>query len=42
VSQSLLADAEIKIACLNAESFSPQSIPSFITKKITSEFCCGS
>ena len=40
--EDLLADAEIKIACLNAESFSPQSIPSLITKKITTEFYCGS
>jgi len=41
-SKNLLADAEIKIACLNAESFSPQSMPSSITKKMTTEFYCGS
>jgi len=38
----LLADAEIKIACLNAEKFFPQSIPASIVEKITKEFFCGS
>ncbi len=38
----LLADAEIKIACLNAEIFSPQSIPASIIEKIKKEFLCGS
>lgn len=38
----LLADAEIKIACLNAEKFSPQSIPASIIEKINKEFHCGS
>lgn len=38
----LLADAEIKIACLNAEKFTPQSIPRSIIEKINKEFHCGS
>jgi len=38
----LLADAEIKIACLNADKFIPQSIPASIIKKINTEFYCGS
>ena len=39
---ALLSDAEIKIACLNAEKFTPQSIPASITEKINTEFYCGS
>ncbi len=39
---TLLADAEIKIACLNVTKFSPQSIPSSIIKKIKKECFCGS
>jgi acyl-CoA thioester hydrolase len=31
---SLLCDAEIKIACINAEKFSPQIIPASIIHKI--------
>jgi len=38
----LLADAEIKIACLNAEQFKPQAIPATIIEKINQEFYCGS
>ena len=38
----LLSVAEIKIACLNAEKFTPQSIPASIIKKINKEFHCGS
>ncbi|MBL4711366.1 MAG: tol-pal system-associated acyl-CoA thioesterase [Gammaproteobacteria bacterium] len=38
----LLSKAEIKIACLNAKKFTPQSIPASITKKINKEFYCGS
>jgi acyl-CoA thioester hydrolase len=37
-----LAEAEIKIACLNAESFKPKSIPALIKEKIQKEFHCGS
>ena len=37
-----LAEAEIKIACLNAESFKPKSIPASIKEKIQKEFHCGS
>ena len=38
----LLSDAEIKIACLNAKQFTPQSIPASILEKINKEFHCGS
>ena len=38
----LLSDAVIKIACLNAKKFTPQSIPAPIIKKINQEFHCGS
>lgn len=38
----LLSAAEIKIACLNAEKFTPQSIPASIIEKINMEFYCGS
>ncbi len=38
----LLAEADIKIACLNAEKFSPQSIPVSIIENINKEFFCGS
>ena len=37
-----LAEADIKIACLNAEKFTPQSIPTTIIEKINKEFSCGS
>ncbi len=37
-----LADADIKIACLNAEKFSPQSIPLSIIEKINKEIISGS
>ncbi len=37
----LLAEATIKIACLNAVKFSPQSIPAPIIKKIQKECFCG-
>lgn len=37
-----LTIAEIKIACLNAEKFSAQSIPASIIAKINQEFFCGS
>lgn len=38
----LLSAAEIKIACLNAEKFTPQSIPASIIKNINKEFFSGS
>jgi acyl-CoA thioester hydrolase len=38
----LLADAEVKIACLNADKFTPQSIPAPIIEKINKEFYRGS
>jgi len=38
----LLADAEIKIACLHAEKFTPQGVPESIVKNIKKEFFCGS
>ena len=38
----LLSTAEIKIACLNATKFTPQSIPASIINKINQEFHCGS
>ncbi len=38
----LLADAEINIACLNAEKFTPQSIPPSIIQIINKEFHRGS
>ena len=38
----LLAEAEIKIACLHAEKFSPRSIPKTIIEKISQEYFCGS
>jgi acyl-CoA thioester hydrolase len=37
----LLSDAQIKIACLNAERFMPQSIPASIIEKINKEFQVG-
>ena len=37
-----LADADIKIACLNMEKFVAQSIPQSIIEKITKEFYLGS
>ncbi|PCI06675.1 MAG: tol-pal system-associated acyl-CoA thioesterase [Gammaproteobacteria bacterium] len=42
VSTGLLSKAEIKIACLNAKKFTPQSIPASIIIKINKEFYCGS
>lgn len=41
-SPGLLAQAEIKIACLHAEKFSPRSIPKTIIEKISQEYHCGS
>ena len=41
-SEQLLAEATIKIACLNAATFTPCSIPFFIIKKIQQEYFCGS
>ncbi len=38
----LLSEAEIKIACLNATKFTPQSIPASIIEKINKEFYRGS
>jgi acyl-CoA thioester hydrolase len=38
----LLADAEIKIACLSAVRFTPQSMPASIFEKINKEIYCGS
>ena len=37
-----LAAADIKIACLNAERFTPQIMPASIIKTINKEFSCGS
>ncbi len=42
VAGTLLSNAEIKIACLNAVEFTPQSTPAIIIKKINKEFLCGS
>ena len=42
LSAVLLSTAEIKIACLNATKFTPQSIPASIIEKINKEFDCGS
>lgn len=41
-STGLLTEAEISIACLNAEYFKPQSIPAPIIEKIKQEYYCGS
>ena len=41
-STGLLSDAEIKIACLNAEQFTPRSIPAAIIEKINKELHGGS
>ncbi len=38
----LLSEAQIKVACLHAEKFSPQGIPTSIVEKINKEFICGS
>jgi acyl-CoA thioester hydrolase len=38
----LLSEAEIKVACLNADKFLPQAIPLTIIEKINKEFHCGS
>jgi len=38
----LLSEAEIKIACLNANKFTPQIIPAPIIEKIKKEIHCGS
>jgi len=38
----LLSVAEIKVACLNAEKFTPQGIPASIIKDINKEFFSGS
>lgn len=38
----LLSEAAIKIACLNATKFTPQSIPASIIKRINQEFHRGS
>ena len=40
--ESLLSEAEIKIACLNATKFTPQTIPAPIIEKINKEIQCGS
>lgn len=42
VPAELLAQAEIKIACLNANKFLPQSIPASIIEKMNKEFYRGS
>ncbi len=42
VSASLLSEAVIKIACLNAKKFTPQSIPAPVIERINREFHCGS
>lgn len=39
---SLLSDADIRVACLHAESFSPQVIPESITGRLQQEFYNGS
>ena len=38
----LLSKAEIKVACLNANKFTPQNIPAPIIEKIKKEIHCGS
>ena len=37
-----LAEAEIKIACLSAKKFTPQSVPTTMIENINQEFYCGS
>jgi len=39
---SMLSDADIKVACLHARSFSPQVIPETITRRLHQEFYNGS
>ena len=39
---AILAEAEIKIACLKAQTFTPECIPASIKDKINKEFHCGS
>jgi acyl-CoA thioester hydrolase len=39
---TLLSEAEIKIACLNADKFLPQSMPESIITTINKEFLSGS
>ena len=41
-SPGLLSDADIKIACLDAEKFGPQIIPASIIENINKEIHCGS
>ncbi len=40
--EAVLAEADIKIACLKTETFKPKSIPASIKEKIKKEFHCGS
>ena len=40
--QVLLVQADITIACLNAEKFIPQAIPAVILDTLTQEYDCGS
>ncbi len=40
--ENVLAEADIKIACLKAETFKAKSIPASIKEKIKKEFHCGS
>ncbi|VAW55396.1 Tol-Pal system-associated acyl-CoA thioesterase [hydrothermal vent metagenome] len=42
VIETVLAEADIKVACLKAETFKPKSIPASIKEKIQKEFHCGS
>jgi len=42
VAGAVLAEADIKIACLKTETFKPESIPASIKEKINKEFHCGS
>ena len=42
VTEVVLAEADIKIACLRSETFKPKSIPASIKEKIKKEFHCGS
>ena len=41
-SETVLAEADIKIACLKAGTFKPKGVPVSIKEKIKKEFHCGS
>jgi len=41
-SETVLAEADIKIACLKTETFKPAGVPASINEKLNKEFYCGS